>query len=155
MPELDLKNFKSAVSQIADEKGISAEKVMETIEHALAAAYKKDYGKKGQNIEAEFDPETGEAEFQKVKEVVEEDNILTEDEKDEIKELKEENREVPQELKDKVWFNERRHIKLEEAKEQDEDVEPGDELKISLETPEDYRRISAQTAKQVSMQKIK
>ncbi|MEF8847182.1 MAG: transcription termination factor NusA [Candidatus Paceibacterota bacterium] len=155
MPELDLKNFKSAVSQIADEKGISSEKVMETIEHALAAAYKKDHGKKGQNIEADFDPETGEAEFQQVKEVVEEDNILTEDEKDKIKELKEENKEVPQELQDKVWFNERRHIKLEEAKEEDEDVEVGDELKIPLETPEDYGRIAAQTAKQVIMQKIK
>jgi len=155
MPELDLKNFKSAVSQIADEKGISAEKVMETIEHALAAAYKKDHGKKGQNIEAEFDPETGEAEFKKVKEVVEEDNILTEEEKEKIKEIKEKDEEPPQELQDKVWFNERRHIKLKDAKEEDEDVEVGDELKISLETPEDYGRIAAQTAKQVIMQKIK
>lgn len=155
MPELDMKNFKSAVSQIADEKGISAEKVMETIEHALAAAYKKDHGKKGQNIEANFDPETGEAEFQKVKEVVEEDNILTEEEKDKIKEMKEKDEEPPQELQDKVWFNERRHVKLEDAKEEKEDIEPGDELKISLETPEDYGRIAAQTAKQVIMQKIK
>ena len=155
MPELDLKNFKSAVSQIADEKGISTEKVMETIEHALAAAYKKDHGKKGQNIEADFDPETGEANFKKIKEVVEQDNILTEEEKDKIKELKEENKEVPQELKDKVWFNERRHIKLEDAQEEQEDIEPGDELEISLKTPEDYGRIAAQTAKQVIMQKIK
>ncbi|MBI2096951.1 MAG: hypothetical protein HYT40_02240, partial [Candidatus Sungbacteria bacterium] len=52
----DLKQFGSAIQQIAEEKGIAVEKIVETIGMALAAAYKKDYGKKGQIIRATFDP---------------------------------------------------------------------------------------------------
>lgn len=44
---MDLKNFASAIAQIGEEKGIPPEKVIESIEQALAAAYKKDYGEKG------------------------------------------------------------------------------------------------------------
>ena len=51
---MDLQQFSSAIEQICEEKGISKEKVMETIEMAIAAAYKKDYGHKGQNIRAKF-----------------------------------------------------------------------------------------------------
>ena len=47
-----LGEFGSAIMQIAEEKGISKDKVVETIEAALAAAYKKDYGKRGQRIRA-------------------------------------------------------------------------------------------------------
>lgn len=42
-----LGEFGSAVMQIADEKGISKGRILEVVEAALAAAYKKDYGKKG------------------------------------------------------------------------------------------------------------
>lgn len=158
---MDLKDFKSAVAQIAEEKGIPKEKVMGTIEHALAAAYKKDYGKKGQKIEAEFNPETGQADFWQIKEVVTEDMILSEEEKEEIKKKREKGEDQPagrqgvEEEEKKIWFNPRRHIKLEEAKEIDSDAEPGDKLKIPLESGEDYGRIAAQTAKQVILQKIK
>ncbi|MFN7088725.1 MAG: NusA N-terminal domain-containing protein, partial [Candidatus Paceibacteria bacterium] len=47
---LDLKTIGSAISQIAEEKGISKERVVETIEMALAAAYKKEYAKKNEII---------------------------------------------------------------------------------------------------------
>ena len=63
-------DFGSAISALCEEKGISKEKVLETVEAALAAAYKKDYGKKGQNIRAEFDELTGKTKFFLVKEVV-------------------------------------------------------------------------------------
>lgn len=43
---LDIKQFLSAIAAISEEKGISKEKVVETLEMALAAAYKRDYGKK-------------------------------------------------------------------------------------------------------------
>lgn len=46
-----------AIKQICDEKNISYESVIQTIEAALAAAYRKDFGNKNQNIQAEFDPE--------------------------------------------------------------------------------------------------
>jgi len=65
-------DFGSAIAQICEEKGISKDKVIETIEAALSAAYKKDYGRKGQNIKAVFDERTGEAKFFLVKEVVDE-----------------------------------------------------------------------------------
>jgi N utilization substance protein A len=46
-----------AIKQICDEKNIAYDSVIETIEAALAAAYRKDFGNKNQNIQAEFDPE--------------------------------------------------------------------------------------------------
>src|SRR3989338_2908848 len=56
---LDLKNLQSALDELFTERGISKEKILETIELALAAAYKKEYGKRGQIIRAKFDPKTG------------------------------------------------------------------------------------------------
>src|SRR3989338_3759764 len=67
-----LGEFGSAVMQIAEEKGISKERVLEVVEAALAAAYKKDYGKRGQVIRAEFDEVKKDAKFFLVKEVVDE-----------------------------------------------------------------------------------
>ncbi|MCX6760427.1 MAG: transcription termination/antitermination protein NusA, partial [Candidatus Nealsonbacteria bacterium] len=67
---MDLKNFVSAAAQIAEEKGIPLERVIESIETAFAAAYKKDYGKKGQIVKAKLNMETGQAKFWQVKIVV-------------------------------------------------------------------------------------
>ncbi len=67
-----LGEFGSAVMQIAEEKGISKERVLEVVEAALAAAYKKDYGKKGQMIRAQFDEVAKDAHFFLQKEVVDE-----------------------------------------------------------------------------------
>lgn len=69
---INMGEFGSAIMQIAEEKGIAKEIVIETIEAALAAAYKKDYGKRGQHIRAEFDEVTGDTKFFLVKEVVDE-----------------------------------------------------------------------------------
>ncbi|MDD5489848.1 MAG: transcription termination factor NusA [Candidatus Moranbacteria bacterium] len=79
-----LGQFGSAIAQICEEKGIPKEKVVEAIESALAAAYKKDYGKRGQHIRAEFDEVTGGASFFLVKEVVDETTRVfeTEEEKE-------------------------------------------------------------------------
>jgi len=85
---MDIKNFTSAITQIAEEKGISPEKVIEGIETAIAAAYKKDYGKKGQIVKAKLDPETGETKFWQVKLVVSEDMIYSEEELEKLKEQK-------------------------------------------------------------------
>ena len=52
---LDLKTFKSALEQLEEERKIPKEKILDAIEQAMAAAYKKDYGKKGQIIRAKFD----------------------------------------------------------------------------------------------------
>ena len=65
-----LGQFGSAIAQICEEKGIDKERVIESVEAALAAAYKKDYGKKGQIIVAKMDEKTSEVEFKQLREVV-------------------------------------------------------------------------------------
>jgi len=149
---MDLKNFTSAMAQIADEKGISPDKVIESIETALAAAYKKDYGKKGQVVKAKLDPATGAAQFWQVKLAVTQDMLYTEEELEAMKEQEGESGEAKEE---KIRFNEERHIMLDEAKKIKKDIKAGEELEISLEPKKDYGRIAAQTAKQVILQKIR
>ncbi len=161
----DVKNFMSAIAQIAEEKGISAEKVLETIEMAIAAAYKKDYGKKGQIIKAKLDPESGAVSFWQVKLVVDEKMIYSEEELEQLKEKFVSPADVPTRHKDgedekitdegKIRFNPERHIMLKEAKKINSKLKPGQELETPLETKEDYGRIAAQTAKQVILQRIR
>lgn len=139
---MDLKSFTSAMEQIAEEKGIPSEKVLDIIEQAIAAAYKKEYGKKGQKIKADLDLKTGQANFWQEKLVVNEDMIVSRDQPEDSS-------------SEKVRFNPQRHITLEEAQKIDSDVEPGQTLKIDLEDHQDFGRISAQTAKQVILQKVK
>jgi len=146
---MDLKDFTSAVKQIAEEKGISSEKVLETIEQAIAAAYKKDYGKKGQIIQAKLDSESGKVKFLQIKIVVDETMIYSETELLQIKER------VLEEEDKKIKFNSEKYIMIDEARKIKKKIKPGDELKISLEAQKDYGRIAAQTAKQVIMQKLR
>ena len=148
---MDIKNFTSAIAQIAEEKGILAEKVIETIEMAIAAAYKKDYGEKGQIIKAKLDPETGSVKFWQVKQVVDESMIYSEEE---LEKLKERKKEVPEEQK-KIRFNPEKHIMRSEAKKIKPKIKVGQDLETLLETQEDYGRIAAQTAKQVILQRIR
>ncbi len=147
---MDIKNFTSAIAQIAEEKGISPDKVLETIEMAIAAAYKKDYGKKGQVIKAKLDPETGEVKFWQVKQVVAKSMIYSEKELEKLKEKKEEINEEK-----KVRFNPEKHIMLEEAKKINPKIKAGEEIEMALTTKKDYGRIAAQTAKQVILQRIR
>ena len=182
---IDLKQFISAIDQIAEEKGISKDKVIETIEMAMAAAYKKDYGEKGQNIRVKLDSKTGQAKFFQALLVVDEGMIFSEEEvaqmeaeraQREAKELAEaektESLEKPEasagpdadaeEVVDgeengqkKFRFNPKRHIMIVEAKKIKPDIELDGELLIPLDTKEDYGRIAAQTAKQVIIQRIR
>ena len=60
-----------AIQAICDEKGLRFDAVLESIEAALAAAYRKDFGNRQQNIKMKFDPETGDMKAWDVKIVVE------------------------------------------------------------------------------------
>ena len=149
---MDLKQFASAISQISEEKGISQEKILETIDMALAAAYKKEYGEKGQIIKAKFNPKTGDVKFFQVKIIVDESMLkaeLEEGQEEPMMELETE------EGDKKIRFNEERHIMLDEARKIKKDTEIGGELEFALETHEDFGRIAAQTAKQVIIQRIR
>ena len=149
---IDLKSFSSAISQIAEEKEISKEKILDTIEQAIAAAYKKDYGKKGQVIKAKMNPVTGEVSFWQVKLVVDK-NIIYSDE--ELEKLKAKEIEPEEEGEKKIRFNPEKHIMFQDAKKIEPKIKVNEELETTLETRKDYGRIAAQTAKQVILQKIR
>lgn len=179
---MDLKSFTQAIQQIADEKGISRDKIIETIEMALASAYKRDYGKRGQIVRANLEPETGKVVFRQIKIVVDATMIKSEEE------LAAEEEERARQIEDgaledatrmpgsrhvdtddeegtgfrpedagekKVRFNPERHIMLEDAQAIKPDAVPGEELTFALPDQEEYGRIAAQTAKQVIIQRIR
>ena len=149
---LDIKTFKSALEQLEEERKIPKEKILDAIEQAMAAAYKKDYGKKGQIIRAKFDLETGKTDFFQVKIVVDETIAI-------ISPTSKVGNNNEYSIKDasdeRVYFNAEHHMLLEDAKKIKKGVELNDEIIFPLETKEDYGRIAAQTAKQVIIQKIR
>ncbi|PIS38865.1 MAG: transcription termination/antitermination protein NusA [Candidatus Nealsonbacteria bacterium CG08_land_8_20_14_0_20_43_11] len=150
---MDLKNFASAIAQIAEEKEIPHAKAIEIIETALAAAYKKDYGRKGQLIKTKLNPVTGELKFWQIKLVVDGSMLYTEEE---LAKMEEESvKEEPIEEEKKIRFNEEKHVMVEEAQKIVPEIKAGEELEIPLETHDNFGRIAAQTAKQVILQKIR
>lgn len=151
----DLKNLKLLLDHIAEDKGLAKERILDAIEQALAAAYKREYGKRGQVVKAKLDVNTGATDYWQVKTVVTEDHLYTEEELEELREKRERGEEMPEEEEEKIRFNPDRHILLEEAREIKKDAAPGEELEMKLEGKGDFGRIAAQTAKQVILQKIK
>lgn len=145
----DLKVIQTVLTQLEEERGIPKEKVIEAIEAALATAYKKEYGKRGQIIRAQFNMETGDVDFMQVKIVIDPKNVYMEE--DEAPEYDES---VPEEDR-KVRYNEEQHIFLNEAQIIKKGSELGEEVVFPLEVKDDYGRIAAQTAKQVITQKIR
>ena len=105
---LDLKTFKSALEQLEEERKIPKEKILEAIEQAMAAAYKKDYGKKGQIIRAKFDMEDGKTDFYQVKIVVDESIAIMEGLPAQVGEIGEGD--------ERAHFNSEHHILLEDAR---------------------------------------
>jgi N utilization substance protein A len=146
----DLKVINSVVQQLEEERGIPREKSLEAITTALATAYKKEYGKKGQIIRASFDPNSGQVEFWQVKIVVSRDQVIMEGDEEEEKDLKET---AVEDIK--IRFNNEQHMLLEDARKIKKDAEVNDELIFPLESKADFGRIAAQTAKQVIIQKIR
>lgn len=120
--------FMAAIEDICEDKGLNKDIVIETVEAALAAAYRKDYGKPKQIIRAKLDPDTGKAEMYRVYEVLADE--------EEIKEHEHE-------------------LTLEEAKEIDKKAKVGEEVIVPMPHEEEFGRIAAQTAKQVIIQRIR
>ena len=117
----------SAISQIAEEKGLSKEIVLETVEAALAAAYRKDFGKPDQIIRVHLDPDNDGMKVERVYKVVADD---------ELKELEAE-------------------MTAEQAKLFIKNPKVDDEVVIELPSQSEFGRIAAQTAKQVIIQRIR
>lgn len=177
--------IKAVIKQICAEKGLSEESVFETINAALAAAFRKDFGEKNQNIIAEFDVDSGKTRVFDIKEVVEDlspeelaemERIRLEREAlkekiasgeisaDELRKLRED-REMQREEapvapaegeeEGKRKFNPKTDIQLSDAKKVKKSHKLGDIIKTELDIPGDFGRMAAQTAKQVIIQKLR
>jgi len=118
--------FIAAIEQICEEKGISKDIVMETIEMALIAAYKKDFGDKDQEVRVEVDPGSGEPRIFVTKEVAGEVELE----------------------------NEHLQISLADAQKITKDIKLGETVEIE-DKNKDFGRVAAQTAKQVIIQRIR
>src|SRR5260221_2323112 len=104
MALFDLKTLNSALEELQTERGISRESVIDALSTALAAAYRREYGKRGQIIRASFNPETGDMEFRQAKIVV--DDSLVRKEGEESKDANDH----------RSRFNPDQHIMLEDAR---------------------------------------
>ncbi|HNP74941.1 MAG TPA: transcription termination factor NusA [bacterium] len=158
--------IQAAIQQICQEKNLSEESVLTTIELALAAAFRKDFGNKLQNIVTEFDIKAGLVKVFDVKTVVEdlpedyEEQLLAEKAKREEAGLVEEDVQAFVSEDDEVEegfrkFNPKTEIQLKDAKELDKKYQIGDIIKTELEVPGEFGRMAAQTAKQVIIQKLR
>ncbi len=148
---MDLKVINSVLAQLEEERGIPQAKIIEAIELALATAYKKEYGKKGQIVRAKFDLNSGKTEMFQVKIVVDETTVAM----DEDALIEAEGREVVEGEPAIELYNPEKHIIISDARRIKKDIQLGDEMIFPLEGQDDYSRIAAQTAKQVIMQKIR
>ena len=118
-------NLNEVFEELEREKGISREVIVSSLCDAMVAAYKKHLRvKEIENVEAILDEQGGEIGIFKGKTVVE--NVEDPD----------------------------NEISLTDAKEIDEDVELGDEVKLEV-TPDQFGRIAAQAANQVLTQRIR
>ena len=168
---IDLKSLRSALEQLEEERNIPKEKIIGAIEDALTAAYKKDYGKKGQIVRAKLDFDTGTVDFSQVKIVVDESTVQMDDGGDDLSAPAGDASEPKikgnrtassfggspegEEEEVKPRFNEEHHILLDDARKIKKGVELGEEIIFPLETKDDFGRIDAQTAKQVIIQRIR
>lgn len=161
---IDIKMLKIGLEQLSEEKKLPFEKVQTAIEKSLAAAYQKEYGKKGQMIRCAVNFDTGEMDFEQVKTVVDENTvrILTEEEGAAEDKMNREQRanhelkavaEAGEELLPR--YNEEKHIMIGTAKLFKKNVELGEEIIFPLESKDDFGRIAAQTAKQVIVQALR
>jgi N utilization substance protein A len=151
---LDLKTIHSVLGEF-EERGISKEVMIEAIESAMATAYKREYGKRGQVVRAMLQMDSGTVTFEQVKTIVDDTMVRfpTPDEEEVEPIHHHEHDETPEgEL---PRFDTEKHILIEDARRIKRDAELGGELIFPLEPQDDFGRIAAQTAKQVIIQKIR
>ena len=118
-------DFLIALTQLAAERHLPREQVMQAIEVALASAFKKDNPASGQNISVKLNPNTGEVNVYALKTVVE----TVEDSE--------------------------REISVDDARDIKKTADLGDEVASAEPLPHNASRIAAQTAKQVVLQRLR
>jgi N utilization substance protein A len=128
----ELPNFLAAINLLAEEKNLPRDTVVETVEAALAAAYKRDYSDKDQEARAELDQETSQIRLFINRTIVPDDEVENDD----------------------------LQIGLTAAKKLKKDAKVGTEeepetVETEVELPGDFGRVAAQTAKQVIIQRLR
>lgn len=151
-----------AMKQVCQEKNISYEAMLEVLNLAMAAAYRKDFGDATSNIRAKFYPESGQVEIFDVKQVV--DDSLKPEVDEEGKII------VPDEginyeasfdpetgvmIPPPKRFNPKTDILFSDAILIKQDAYIGEEIITRLEPPAEFGRMAAMTAKQVIIQKLR
>jgi N utilization substance protein A len=144
---MDMPNFLPAINMIAEEKNLPRDIVVETVEAALAAAYKKDFSDKDQEARCELDQETGEIRLFVSKAVVEDDMVENDHLEIGITEAKK--------LDKKAVVTEVIEAVVDE--ETGETLEEGiGAYMVEMQVfPENFGRVAAQTAKQVITQRLR
>ena len=120
--------FMAAINQVVDEKGLTQEQVIETIEAAIAAAYRRDYAKPDHHIEVKFNVNDATFAVFRLYDVVAKEEDIT---------------------------DRAREITLEDAKKIEKKAAVGETIKEKLPQHEEFGRIAAQTAKQVIIQRLR
>ena len=156
---IDLKTMGAVLGEFED-RGISRETMIEAIESAMATAYKREYGKRGQVIRAKLDLNTGTISFEQIKTIMDDTSVRFPVAGEEIPEdhghmhsfHNEEEQLAEGEL---PRFDAEKHILIKDAKLMKRDAAVGEEIIFPLEPQDDFGRIAAQTAKQVVIQKVR
>lgn len=121
----DAPDILSAIRQIASERKIDINEILEAIKEAIKNGYEREYNSEEDIFEVEFDPEKGYIAVFVRKNVV-------------------------KEVEDK-----RIEISVDEAKKLDKTLKVGDSVLIDITNEGDFGRIAAQTARQVILQKLR
>jgi len=153
---LDLKTINSVLGEF-EERGITKEVMFDAIESAMATAYKKEYGKRGQVVRGKLDMNSGTVTFEQVKTVVDDTMVRFPEEGEEDDEplhTHHDREEVVAEG-ELPRYDAEKHMLIDDARRIKRDVALGDEIVFPLEPQDDFGRIAAQTAKQVVIQKIR
>jgi len=120
--------FTDAINQICEEKGLDRTIVVEAVEAALAAAYRKDYGSPRWIVRSQLnETDLAQSTMRRVWSVVKKDELEDEEQQ----------------------------IAISDAKKRQSGVKVGEEISEALPPQADFGRIAAQTAKQVILQKIR
>lgn len=155
---IDLKTINTVLGEF-ETRGISRETMIDAIEVAMATAYKREYGKRGQVVRAKLDLNSGTVSFEQVKTVVDETTVRFPEE-GEVEPREDHSHPFHTEEEhlaegELPRFDAEKHILLTNAKLIKRGVELGEEIVFVLEPQDDFGRIAAQTAKQVVIQKVR
>lgn len=157
---IDLKTINAVLGEFED-RGISRSTMIDAIESAMATAYKREYGKRGQVIRAKLDLNTGTVAFEQVKTVVDDTTVRFPSPEEEVQHRAPAHHSPHYEHEEHLAegelprFDPEKHILLADAKLMKRGVALGEEIIFPLEPQDDFGRIAAQTAKQVVIQKVR